>query len=100
MADAKHVGKYKRIYIRTYGGIIQDLGVGPAVLYGFLEFLSKRFKKDDRGYFCVFNTFIKEQLGIGRDKLKNYRNALVEAGYIDYIQGINQNAKSRYKIIM
>lgn len=100
MVDMKSARKRKRLYVRVYNDVAKDVGTGPATLYGFLEFLSKRFKKDEHGYFCVFNTFIREQLGFGCDKLRNYRNKLIRAGYIDYIQGINQNAKSRYKIVL
>lgn len=92
--------RYKRFYIKSYYEITQKLGAGPSILYGFLEFLSKKFDKDDYGYFRVFNTFIRENLGIGPDRLKRDRDTLVRAGYIDYIQGVNQNAKPRYKIVL
>lgn len=77
-----------------------ELGVEAAFLLANLRLLSRRFEKDEHGYFEVFGTYLTDQLGVSKPKFLRIRDKLIEAGKIDYIAGRNQNAKSRYKIVL
>ena len=92
--------KPKRPYMVVYNDEKIAYGADAAILLSELRFLSHRRKKDDRGYFSVENTYICKLLGIDKRKLIRDRDKLIKARRIDYIQGKNQNVKSRYKIVL
>ncbi len=92
--------KPKRPFVLVYNDEIIAYGADAAILLSELRFLSHRRKKDDRGYFSLENKYLCNLLGIDKRKLIRDRDKLVKAGRIDYIQGRNQNVKSRYKIVL
>lgn len=92
--------KPKRRYTIVYDDDAMELGSDAARLLSRLQFYSRRFKKDDHGYFEIFGTYIAESLGFSKRKFIRERDKLVKAGRIKYIAGRNQNAKSRYKIVL
>ena len=83
-----------------YDDEADEVGSDAARLLARLRFFSHRFKKDDHGYFEIFGTTIADSLKFDKYKFKRERDKLVKAGKIDYIAGRNQNAKSRYKIVL
>lgn len=92
--------KTRRPYIVVFEDEISGLGLEAAALLAKLRLLSKRFKKDDHGYFQVFGSYLYEQLGLPKRTFVRLRQQLVDAHKIDYIPGKNQNVKSRYKILL
>ena len=92
--------KPRRPFIAVYNDELIAYGADAAVLLSELRFLSHRRKKDNHGYFTIENTYLCKMLGMNKRKLIYERNKLIKAGRISYIQGANQNLKSRYKIIL
>jgi len=92
--------KPKRPFVLVYNDEIIAYGADAAILLSELRFLSHRRKKDDHGYFAVENTYLCKLLNINKRRLIYIRNKLIVARKIEYIQGANQNIKSRYKIVL
>ena len=90
----------KRPFLVVYPDEIATHGVGAAILLSELRFLSKRFAKDDHGYFEIFGSYLCEQLKISKPTLIKLRSELIRAKKIDFIHGKNQNSKCRYKILL
>lgn len=92
--------KQKRAYCVVYFDEAAALGDSAAFLLSALRFFSKTRKKDDHGYFTIEGEFLRKALGFKKDKFIQARKKLIDAKRIDYIQGRNQNVKSRYKLVL
>lgn len=90
----------QRQFFKVYADEVEKLGTDAAVLLAKLRHISKKIKKDKDGYFTVPRSFLCEQIRLGRTRFERAREKLVECGYIDFIPGLNQNAKTRYKIVL
>lgn len=87
------------VYLRVDLPLIQELGVGEAVLYAFLRFACKYQKKDKDGYCPISSKFICDQLKLARRTMYDRRDRLVTGGLIELRQGVNQNEKCLYRIM-
>ena len=87
-------------YVVVYNHEIVRYGADAAILLAELRFLSDTHKKDNHGYFAVEKKHLRTMLGFSRNKVLKTREKLRKLGKIDYIQGSNQNAKTRYKIVL
>ena len=92
--------KVKRPYFVVYKDEIVSLGADAALILAELRYLSRKSKKDLGGFFTADSSFIREQIGMKRDTFLRNRDKLIKLGKIDFIQGSNQNVKSRYKIVL
>ena len=94
------IAKNRRPYFVIFQDEALELGADAALLLAELRYLEKHLKKDDHGYFRVDNSHIQEMVGFKKDRLASSRAKLIKAKKIDYIQGRNQNMKSRYRVIV
>lgn len=97
---ARNRSRPKLPYVVVYNHEIVRYGADAAILLAELRFLSDTHKKDHHGYFGVEKKYLQTMLGFKKDKLFSTREKLRKLGKIDYIQGSNQNAKTRYKIVL
>lgn len=97
---ARNRSKPKLPYIVVYNHEMVRYGTDAAILLAELRFLSDTRRKDRHGYFTVENKHLYTILGFSRDKLLRTRKKLQKYGKIEYIQGSNQNVKTRYKIVL
>lgn len=86
-------------YLKVSFEVKRRLGGDAAFTLAYLDFISKKLKRDDQGYFCLDASFAARGLAINGKKFRRDRDKLVEAGYIEYIPGANQNVKPRYKLL-
>ena len=75
------------------------VGGDAAFLLAYLNYIAKRSRVDERGYFSLDSKYAIRGVGIPKRSFVRYREALVKAGYISYIPGDNQNIKPRYKVL-
>ena len=73
-------------------------GTDVAVFVAYLKFVERNRPKDDYGYFCFDAKYSSKGLLWDRNKLHYVRRKAVQLDLIDYIGGMNQNAKPRYKL--
>ena len=79
--------------------LLPVIGTDEAVLLAILENAAKVWKKDQNGYFEIFTKYLMEKTGWWQGRTVRVRNRLVELELIDFIQGKNQNAPGKYKIL-
>lgn len=87
-------------YLKLDMNLAREIGLDCAILYACLRFLARKQKLDDYGFFQVDRAFLQINLGLSRNRLLRARKDLEERGFIQVIQGLNQNQKSRYKIVV
>ena len=73
-------------------------GVDVAVFYAYLKFVGRKIRKDKNGYFCFDAKYSSRGLGWDRNKFHHVRRKAIKLELIDFIGGINQNTKPRYKL--
>lgn len=76
-----------------------NLNGDELLLLALLQFVSKKFKKDEYGYFRLDSGFITENTGMNRQKIKRVRDRLIKLDIVEYIPGFNQNQKPRYRLL-
>lgn len=86
-------------YLKVSFEARMKVGGDAAFLLAYLNYVSRRTPRDERGYFSLDSTFAIRGVGIPKRSFIRYREALVQAGYISYIPGDNQNIKPRYKVL-
>ncbi|MBQ9018251.1 hypothetical protein IJ117_00610 [Candidatus Saccharibacteria bacterium] len=87
-------------YLKLDMNLARELGLDCAALFACLKFLAKRQKLDDHGFFQVDRAFLQPNLGLSRNRLLRARKELENKGLIQVIDGLNQNQKPRYKIVV
>jgi hypothetical protein len=88
----------KRVFVKLDLELYREKGDSVAVLYAFLCNASKIWKKDNDGYFEIFQKYIREQLGWSNDRFYKARDTLIEVGLLQVRQGVNQNKNTKYKL--
>lgn len=87
-----------KLYLNISMQLISEIGSDLAVLYSYLKFVSNKRPKDKDGYFYFSSYLICNTLGVNRMWLKRNRERLVELKLLESKCGVNQNAKTKYKI--
>lgn len=88
----------EKFYLNIDIKLICEIGADLAVLYSYLKFVSNKRPKDREGYFYLSSYMVCSTLGVNRMWLKRNRERLVEKKLIQSKCGVNQNAKTKYKV--
>lgn len=89
----------KKAFLKVDIELVRKYGEQEAILYAFLENLSRVWQKDKNGYMAIWTQYIAEQLGWNRMKITRVRDRLVQANLIKVQCGKNQNHKTKYKML-
>lgn len=86
-------------YVKVDIEVSKVVGGEPAMLLSYLKMRHKTLRVDDHGYFFMDAKYVERGIGFNRNKFHQCRRRLVEAGYLEFIGGGNQNTKPRYKVL-
>lgn len=88
-----------RAFVKVDMGLVQDIGLDAAFLYGLIRNISNIRAIDDDGYFAIETEYLSKVSCWSKKTVVRHRLKLVDAGLLRLKNGVNQNIKVKYKII-
>ncbi len=88
----------RNLYYQVRREVVQTYGSEVAFLFAVLENIGRVWKKDEQGYFAVWNKYLVEETGWCTRTIMRKRKVLVKSGLISFKPGKNQNSPCWYRI--
>lgn len=84
-------------YLKVNLDVLRNVGSDAAILFALMKY--GKFPIDGSGYFALDASYVSRITHWNRCHFYRVRSKLVNAGYINVFQGVNQNNKPKYKLL-